>query len=97
MVLSSMSEAVSGREWIQDAYPGGIVRNNIGCGITKEVLMCAAALTLNRHLRQMLVVGEQAHKHIDDFSKNFQDEFLTLLSRRYVLPKTCSDRPRAHV
>ena len=30
----------------------------------------------------MLVVGEQAHKHIDDFSKAFMDEFLTLLSRR---------------
>jgi hypothetical protein len=30
----------------------------------------------------MLVVGENAGKHIDTFSKDFQDEFLTLLSRR---------------
>ncbi|KAG7580011.1 hypothetical protein FFLO_00219 [Filobasidium floriforme] len=35
------------------------------------------------HLRQMLVVGENAGKHIDTFSKDFQDEFLTLLSRRH--------------
>ncbi|KAL7416162.1 domain of Kin17 curved DNA-binding protein-domain-containing protein [Mrakia frigida] len=35
------------------------------------------------HLRQMLVVGESAGKYIDDFSKNFMDEFILLLSRRY--------------
>lgn len=31
----------------------------------------------------MLVVGEQAHKHIDTFSQTFKDEFLTHLSRRH--------------
>ena len=38
-----------------------------------------------QHLRQMLVVGESAGKYIDDFSKNFMDEFILLLSRRFVL------------
>lgn len=36
-----------------------------------------------RHLRQMLVVGENAGKHIDQFSQQFKSEFLLLLSRRY--------------
>jgi len=35
------------------------------------------------HLRQMLVVGEHAGKHIADFSSQFQHEFVTLLSRRF--------------
>jgi len=35
------------------------------------------------HLRQMLVVGEQAGKHISDYSKDFQNDFVTLLSRRF--------------
>ncbi|TFY52659.1 hypothetical protein EVG20_g10456 [Dentipellis fragilis] len=35
------------------------------------------------HLRQMLVVGEQAGRHIADFSGQFQSEFVTLLSRRF--------------
>ncbi|CED82770.1 Protein containing a U1-type Zn-finger and implicated in RNA splicing or processing [Phaffia rhodozyma] len=35
------------------------------------------------HLRQMLVVGENSGKHIDEFSQNFMDEFIVLLSRRY--------------
>lgn len=34
------------------------------------------------HLRQMLVVGENAGRHISDFSSNFQYEFVQLLSRR---------------
>lgn len=34
------------------------------------------------HLRQMLVVGESAGKHISDFSMQFQAEFVSLLSRR---------------
>lgn len=34
------------------------------------------------HLRQMLVVGESAGKHISDFSGQFQAEFVSLLSRR---------------
>lgn len=37
------------------------------------------------HLRQMLVVGEHAGKHISDFSAQFQSEFVALLSRRRVL------------
>lgn len=35
------------------------------------------------HVRQMLVVGEHAHKYIDDFSTTFQSDFLALLSRRW--------------
>jgi len=35
------------------------------------------------HLRQMLVVGENAGKHISDYSMQFQSEFITLLSRRW--------------
>ncbi|TFK90535.1 hypothetical protein K466DRAFT_596867 [Polyporus arcularius HHB13444] len=35
------------------------------------------------HLRQMLVVGESAGKHIADFSSQFQHDFVTLLSRRF--------------
>lgn len=37
------------------------------------------------HLRQMLVVGETAGKHISDYSGQFQNEFVALLSRRCVL------------
>jgi DNA/RNA-binding protein KIN17 len=36
------------------------------------------------HLRQMIVVGENAGRHIADFSSQFQGEFVTLLSRRCV-------------
>ncbi|KDQ50482.1 hypothetical protein JAAARDRAFT_41940 [Jaapia argillacea MUCL 33604] len=35
------------------------------------------------HLRQMLVVGENAGRHISDFSQQFQHDFVTLLSRRF--------------
>ncbi|KAF8606986.1 hypothetical protein BDV93DRAFT_331620 [Ceratobasidium sp. AG-I] len=35
------------------------------------------------HLRQMLVVGENAGRHISDFSGQFQSEFVALLSRRF--------------
>ncbi|PIL22709.1 hypothetical protein GSI_15402 [Ganoderma sinense ZZ0214-1] len=35
------------------------------------------------HLRQMLVVGESAGKHISDFSSQFQHDFVQLLSRRF--------------
>jgi DNA/RNA-binding protein KIN17 len=35
------------------------------------------------HLRQMLVVGENAGRHIADFSSQFQYEFVQLLSRRF--------------
>ncbi|KAI0769099.1 domain of Kin17 curved DNA-binding protein-domain-containing protein [Trametes elegans] len=35
------------------------------------------------HLRQMLVVGESAGKHIADFSGQFQHDFVQLLSRRF--------------
>ncbi|KAK0187699.1 domain of Kin17 curved DNA-binding protein-domain-containing protein [Armillaria mellea] len=35
------------------------------------------------HLRQMLVVGEHAGKHISNFSSEFQSEFVALLSRRF--------------
>jgi DNA/RNA-binding protein KIN17 len=36
------------------------------------------------HLRQMIVVGENAGRHIADFSAQFQSEFVRLLSRRCV-------------
>ncbi|GAA6018126.1 hypothetical protein JCM10207_006088 [Rhodosporidiobolus poonsookiae] len=35
------------------------------------------------HLRQMLVVGESAGKHIADYTTRFQSEFVALLSRRW--------------
>jgi len=35
------------------------------------------------HLRQMLVVGEHAGRHIADFSSEFQHDFVQLLSRRF--------------
>lgn len=35
------------------------------------------------HLRQMLVVGESAGKHISDYSRQFQHDFVLLLSRRW--------------
>ncbi|OCH91601.1 hypothetical protein OBBRIDRAFT_803149 [Obba rivulosa] len=35
------------------------------------------------HLRQMLVVGENAGRHISDFSSEFQHDFVQLLSRRF--------------
>ncbi|KAL0961489.1 hypothetical protein HGRIS_006430 [Hohenbuehelia grisea] len=35
------------------------------------------------HLRQMLVVGEHAGKHIANFSGEFQSTFVSLLSRRF--------------
>lgn len=35
------------------------------------------------HVRQMLVVGESAHTYIEQYSKEFKDDFLALLSRRW--------------
>ncbi|KAI0079501.1 hypothetical protein K474DRAFT_1705602 [Panus rudis PR-1116 ss-1] len=35
------------------------------------------------HLRQMLAVGENAGRHIADFSQQFQHDFVQLLSRRF--------------
>ncbi|PLW24277.1 hypothetical protein PCASD_09257 [Puccinia coronata f. sp. avenae] len=35
------------------------------------------------HVRQMLVVGENAGKYINDYSENFKKDFLALLSRRW--------------
>ncbi|TCD68342.1 hypothetical protein EIP91_010980 [Steccherinum ochraceum] len=35
------------------------------------------------HLRQMLAVGENAGRHISDFSQQFQHDFVLLLSRRF--------------
>ena len=32
----------------------------------------------------MLVVGESAGRHINDYSSQFQHDFVQLLSRRYV-------------
>jgi hypothetical protein len=37
------------------------------------------------HLRQMLLVGESAGKHIADYTSRFQAEFVALLSRRFVV------------
>ena len=42
------------------------------------------------HLRQMLVVGENAGRHIQDYSMQFQSEFVALLSRTYVLSSRVS-------
>jgi len=44
------------------------------------------------HLRQMLVVGENAGRHISDFSGEFQSEFVTLLSRRFGTKRVHANR-----
>ncbi|KIJ17589.1 hypothetical protein PAXINDRAFT_167600 [Paxillus involutus ATCC 200175] len=44
------------------------------------------------HLRQMLVVGEHAGKHISDFSSQFQHEFVQLLSRRFGTKRVFANR-----
>ncbi|KIO33442.1 hypothetical protein M407DRAFT_241048 [Tulasnella calospora MUT 4182] len=44
------------------------------------------------HLRQMLVVGESAGKHISDFSSQFQAEFVALLSRRFGTKRVLANR-----
>ncbi|KIY51521.1 hypothetical protein FISHEDRAFT_56662 [Fistulina hepatica ATCC 64428] len=44
------------------------------------------------HLRQMLVVGEHAGKHIADFSMQFQSEFVALLSRRFGTKRVLANR-----
>jgi len=44
------------------------------------------------HLRQMLVVGEHAGKHIADFSSQFQSEFVALLSRRFGTKRVRSNQ-----
>jgi len=44
------------------------------------------------HLRQMLVVGENAGRHISDFSSEFQSEFVTLLSRRFGTKRVHANR-----
>ncbi|KIJ64589.1 hypothetical protein HYDPIDRAFT_175530 [Hydnomerulius pinastri MD-312] len=44
------------------------------------------------HLRQMLVVGEHAGKHIADFSSQFQHDFVQLLSRRFGTKRVFANR-----
>ncbi|KAH7096413.1 domain of Kin17 curved DNA-binding protein-domain-containing protein [Auriculariales sp. MPI-PUGE-AT-0066] len=44
------------------------------------------------HLRAMLVVGENAGRHIADFSSQFQSEFVALLSRRYGTKRVLANR-----
>jgi len=44
------------------------------------------------HLRQMLVVGEHAGKHIADFSMQFQHDFVHLLSRRFGTNRVFANR-----
>ncbi|KAF9222985.1 hypothetical protein BS17DRAFT_735161 [Gyrodon lividus] len=44
------------------------------------------------HLRQMLVVGENAGRHIADFSSQFQHEFVQLLSRRFGTKRVFANR-----
>ncbi|KAI6014704.1 domain of Kin17 curved DNA-binding protein-domain-containing protein [Pisolithus microcarpus] len=44
------------------------------------------------HLRQMLVVGEHAGRHIADFSSEFQHDFVQLLSRRFGTERVFANR-----
>ncbi|KIK23495.1 hypothetical protein PISMIDRAFT_679202 [Pisolithus microcarpus 441] len=44
------------------------------------------------HLRQMLVVGEHAGRHISDFSSQFQHDFVQLLSRRFGTKRVFANR-----
>ncbi|CAK5274626.1 unnamed protein product [Mycena citricolor] len=58
------------------------------------------------HLRQMLVVGENAGRHINNYSMEFQSEFVKLLSRRFgtkrvranqVYQEYISDKSHTHM
>ncbi|KAG6900144.1 hypothetical protein C0993_002293 [Termitomyces sp. T159_Od127] len=49
-------------------------------------------MTSESHLRQMLVVGENAGRHISDFSMRFQSEFVSLLSRRFGTKRVQANR-----
>jgi len=49
-------------------------------------------LATESHLRQMLVVGENAGKHISDFSAEFQHTFVQLLSRRFGTNRVKANR-----
>jgi len=49
-------------------------------------------MTSESHLRQMLVVGENAGKHISDFSMQFQSEFVSMLSRRFGTKRVQANR-----
>ncbi|THH07276.1 hypothetical protein EW145_g3503 [Phellinidium pouzarii] len=44
------------------------------------------------HLRQMLVVGENAGAHISNYSSEFQHDFVTLLSRRFGTKRVEANR-----
>ncbi|KAI6098153.1 domain of Kin17 curved DNA-binding protein-domain-containing protein [Pisolithus sp. B1] len=44
------------------------------------------------HLRQMLVVGEHAGRHIADFSSQFQHDYVQLLSRRFGTKRVFANR-----
>ncbi|KAG9315990.1 domain of Kin17 curved DNA-binding protein-domain-containing protein [Chiua virens] len=44
------------------------------------------------HLRQMLVVGQNAGRHIADFSSQFQHDFVQLLSRRFGTKRVFANR-----
>jgi len=44
------------------------------------------------HLRQMLVVGENAGRHIADYSMQFQHDFVQLLSRRFGTNRVFANR-----
>ncbi|KAI5123141.1 hypothetical protein M0805_000844 [Coniferiporia weirii] len=44
------------------------------------------------HLRQMLVVGENAGTHISSYSSEFQSDFVTLLSRRFGTKRVHANR-----
>ncbi|KAH8113493.1 domain of Kin17 curved DNA-binding protein-domain-containing protein [Phellopilus nigrolimitatus] len=44
------------------------------------------------HLRQMLVVGENAGAHISNYSSEFQSDFVTLLSRRFGTKRVHANR-----
>lgn len=64
-------------------------------GLTKLRFYCQVCEKANRdehaykmhcesesHMRQLAIVGQNPHKAVDDFSKQFLDEFVSLLSRR---------------
>ncbi|KAI6044919.1 domain of Kin17 curved DNA-binding protein-domain-containing protein [Pisolithus marmoratus] len=49
------------------------------------------------HLRQMLVVGEHAGRHIADFSSQFQHDFVQILSRRFGTKRVSFIQHKEHV
>jgi len=54
------------------------------CGDENGFSLRPEGVSSETYLRQMIVLGENAGRHITDFSAQLQNEFITLLFRRCV-------------